>query len=108
MIPYVVWVCILGSISTLSDHSHMIGNLIVAAKELWFFPTLFMFEAVLILFVEVFKKKKSVTGLGLILLLMACFQKKQSSYAIFQRRAKRCRSAGAIMMLILREKTCIF
>lgn len=68
MIPYVVWVCILGSISTLSDHSHIIGNLIIAAKELWFFPTLFMFEAVLILFVEVFKKKKSVTGLGLILL----------------------------------------
>lgn len=73
MIPYVVWVCILGSISTLSDHSHIIGNLIVAAKELWFFPTLFMFEAVLILFVEVFKKKKSVTGLGLTLLLMTCF-----------------------------------
>ncbi len=82
LIPYVVWVCILGSISTFFDHSHIIGNLIIAAKELWFFPTLFMFEAVLILFIEIFKKKKYVTGLGLILLLMACFiAVKQASIA---------------------------
>ena len=60
LIPYVVWVCILGSISTLSDHSHMIGNLIVAAKRTVVLSDVIYVRSCLDTFsLKVFKEKRS-------------------------------------------------
>ena len=72
LLPYAVWVAILGSVSSIST-GHLIDGIITASKELWFFPTLFIAETVLLLCIKFLKKKKSIACFGIAVFLMMCF-----------------------------------
>jgi len=72
LLPYAVWVVILASISSIST-GHLIGGIITASKELWFFPTLFIAETVLLLCIKFLKKKKAIAYFGIAIFLMMCF-----------------------------------